>query len=83
MTVEDWHDDSRHCLAVTGGDQTSRLLALFNAETAAVEFTLPEGAWRLEVDSAEPARAAGQPFDRTCTVQPLSVVILASAPRRS
>jgi glycogen operon protein len=83
MSVGDWHDDSRHCLAVTGGDETSRLVALFNAEAAAVEFRLPDGAWRLEIDSAEPARDAGAPLGGSCTVQPLSVVILASLPSRT
>jgi glycogen operon protein len=80
MTVEDWHDESRHCMAVTGGDEAARLLALFNAEPAAVAFTLPTGPWRLEVDSADPARVSTLPVAGNCLVQPLSVVILACIP---
>jgi glycogen operon protein len=80
MSVDDWHDDSRHCMAVTGGDAAARLLALFNAEPAAVQFTLPAGPWQLEIDSADPARDSPRPIAGNCLVQPLSVVLLACVP---
>ena len=51
MTVEDWNNEMRHCLGVLGGIDV-RLLALFNAEPAPVPFTLPSGAWTIELDSS-------------------------------
>jgi glycogen operon protein len=55
MTVEDWHDGRRHCLGLElapRGD--TRVLLLFNAETAPVEFRLPAGAWHVELESSTP-----------------------------
>jgi isoamylase len=80
MSVADWHDDLRHSLAVTGGNDTARLLGLFNAEAGAIEFTLPPGSWLLEIDSADPARERTRHDDGRCLVQPLSAVLLARAP---
>jgi len=78
MTVADWHDERRHCLAVTGGDGSVRLLGLFNPEPTAVDFTLPPGAWRLEVDSADPARTGAAPLLDRARVQAISLVLLSS-----
>jgi glycogen operon protein len=54
MSVDDWHDDSRHCfgqlLAPTDGSAT--VLLVFNAEPAPVLFKLPEGRWQRLFDSA-------------------------------
>ena len=79
MTVADWHDESRHCMAVTGGNDEARLIGLFNAEAAAVEFTLPPGRWTLELDSADPARGADHPVGPHYLVEPQSVALLAFA----
>jgi glycogen operon protein len=80
MTVADWHDDLRHSLAVTGGNATARLLALFNAEAGALEFTLPPGRWVLQIDSADPARDSAVRVNGRCLVQPFSAVLLALEP---
>jgi glycogen operon protein len=54
MSVEDWHDDTRHCfgqlLAPTDGDAT--VLIIFNAEPAPLPFVLPPGRWQRLLDSA-------------------------------
>jgi len=75
MTIDDWHDETRHGLAVMGGDEHLRLMALFNAEPAALEFTLPAGRWRTELDSAYPDRNIGQVVAGKHTVEPQSVVL--------
>jgi glycogen operon protein len=75
MTIDDWHDETRHSLAVMGGDVHLRLMALFNAEPAALEFTLPTGRWRIELDSACPDRDAGKIVAEKHTVEPQSVVL--------
>jgi glycogen operon protein len=75
MTVDDWHDESQHGLAVMGGDAHLRLMALFNAEPAALEFTLPAGRWRVELDSARPERDVGKVVEARHTVDPQSVVL--------
>jgi len=75
MTVDDWHDQSRHSLAVMGGDEHLRMMALFNAEPAALEFTLPAGRWRIELDSAAPDRETGRVVEARHTVESQSVVL--------
>ncbi len=80
MTVADWHDESRHCLAVTGGYDEARLIGLFNAEAAPVDFTLPPGRWALELDSTDPARSAGHPVAASYRVEPQSVALLTLVP---
>jgi len=75
MTVDDWHDESRHGLAVMGGDQHLRLMALFNAESEALEFTLPAGRWRIELNSAQPDRDTGRVVEATHAVESQSVVL--------
>ena len=54
MSVDDWHDNTRHCfgqlLAPTDGDTS--VLLIFNAEPAPVPFALPEGRWQRVLDSA-------------------------------
>ena len=79
MTVADWHDETRHCLAVTGGDGEEHLLALFNAESADVEFTLPAGRWQCELDSAHPVHETRIPLAGRCRVAAQSVVLLVLA----
>jgi len=83
MTIDDWHDETRHCLTVTGGDTDLRLLALFNAERADVDFTLPAGRWRIELDSADPLRTDAGIAGANYRVRAQSIVIMALAdPRR-
>ena len=56
MTVEDWHDDTRHALAqlLTPAEGDARaMLLLFNAEPQPVRFVLPEGRWERLLDSAD------------------------------
>ncbi len=78
MTVDNWHDESQHGLAIVGGDRHLRMMALCNAETGALEFTLPRGRWRIEIDSARPDRDTGKIVTSTHTVEPRSVVLLSS-----
>ncbi|MFV8754814.1 glycogen debranching protein GlgX [Nannocystaceae bacterium ST9] len=54
MTLDDWHDQGRHCLGVRLGDPEDCMLLVFNAEPDAVEFTLPPGPWSVRLDSAQP-----------------------------
>jgi glycogen operon protein len=57
--VQDWHDVHAHalaCLIDSGFDLpaegSARLLLLFNPEPQEVVFALPEGDWRLALDSS-------------------------------
>jgi pullulanase/glycogen debranching enzyme len=58
-SVHEWHDISSHalaCLIDSGFDLpaegSARLLLLFNPEPQEVAFALPEGDWRLALDSS-------------------------------
>jgi glycogen operon protein len=57
--VQDWHDVNAQalaCLIDSGFDLpaegSARLLVLFNPEPQEVAFALPEGDWRLALDSS-------------------------------
>jgi len=60
MSVDDWHDDTRHCFAqlLAPADGAAPVLIIFNAEPAPVPFTLPEGRWQRLIDSANADTAA-------------------------
>jgi glycogen operon protein len=77
MTIEDWHDDRRHCLGIElapGG--ASPVLLLFNAEADPVEFHLPPGSWSVELDSAAPRQAPGPVAGATVQIPASSVLLL-------
>jgi glycogen operon protein len=75
MTEEDWHDDGLRLfgadLSLPGGP---RLLILLNAGDAA-EFALPEGAWRLRIDTARDRVACDEPAGPTAAVDWQSVQV--------
>jgi glycogen operon protein len=57
--VQDWHDIHAHalaCLIDSGFDLpaegSAKLLLLFNPEPQEISFALPEGDWRLALDSS-------------------------------
>ncbi|MGL4576512.1 MAG: glycogen debranching protein, partial [Burkholderiaceae bacterium] len=56
MSIEAWQDASAHAFAVLmrGSDAHAPAIFLtFNGATQPVRFTLPEGLWQLEIDSAD------------------------------
>ncbi len=56
MTVDDWHDSSRHALGLLLAPAGSTaVLLLANAEPQATRFTLPAGGWRRVLDSSTDA----------------------------
>ncbi len=76
MTVDDWHDMSRHCfgarLTPNGGPP---LLVLFNGEAETVAFQLPPGTWSVELESAT-AQLTGTPVAGTTIQLPGRCVML-------
>jgi isoamylase len=79
MTVDDWHDGSRHAFAQlltpSEGDLRAVLLA-FNAEPQPVPFALPEGRWERLVDSGSGDTRAVPVEGTGLEVGPQSLVLL-------
>jgi isoamylase len=78
MSVDDWHDQERHCLGVRLGEgpEGDALFLLVNAEPGPVVFTLPSGRWQVLLDSATPD--ASHPIAMaTITVAAESLLVLA------
>jgi glycogen operon protein len=60
LTAADWQDGQQRALGVligASGRSTRPLLLLLNAQADDVDFRLPAGAWRVLLDSVDPARA--------------------------
>src|SRR5207249_2844418 len=78
MSVDDWHDESRHCfgqlLAPTDGD--AAVLIVFNAESAPVSFPLPPGNWQRVLDSTTADLAATPISASTIEASAHGVVLL-------
>jgi glycogen operon protein len=77
MSVDDWHDQRRHCfgLQLTAAGERPILL-LFNAEPNAAHFVLPEGRWRCELESSAPRLTTEPVGGRTLTLPAHSVMLL-------
>ena len=53
MTIDDWHDPTRHCVGVRVEEPGAvPALLLFNAEVDRLSFHLPPGSWRVVLDSS-------------------------------
>jgi glycogen operon protein len=73
MTEADWHLPFGRCLGARfPGDE--ELLLLTNAHDGEVAFVLPEGGWKLLLDTS-----GERPFERSYPLQPRSLALLARA----
>lgn len=59
MQEADWSDKSSFCLGIRISDPShdAPCLLLLNASAQGIPFVLPQGSWRLMLDSADPAGA--------------------------
>ena len=71
MTEADWHLPFGRCL---GARFPEELLLLTNAHDGEVAFALPEGDWKLLLDTS-----GERTFDKTYPLQPRSLALLARA----
>lgn len=78
MGTGDWHDPQRRCLGLLLSGEAPPVAVLMNAGEAAVEFTLPDGAWQLLFDTAEPERATS--VAASVRLAARSVVLLQAGP---
>ena len=78
MRPEDWHEPQRRCLGLMLAGEGSTLALLLNAAEGVQEFALPDGAWQLLVDTAEPDRSG--PVAGPLPLAGRSVVLLRSGP---
>jgi glycogen operon protein len=92
MRIQDWHDIAAHALACVISsasaapvpvEGSARLMLLFNPEPQAMIFSLPEGDWRLVLDSSDDvpggeASAASRLFTSDLMVPAHAVLVLRS-----
>jgi glycogen operon protein len=79
MAVDDWNDGTRHCFgAWLTPASGSALLLIVNGQLGAVQFKLPPGKWRVELDSARPAPWSDALARDTFEVADRALVVLAS-----
>jgi hypothetical protein len=81
--VQDWHDVGAHalaCLVDSGLDLpaegSARLLLLFNPEAQEVAFALPDGEWRLALDSSGLLASRQGALPRALAVPAHALVVL-------
>jgi glycogen operon protein len=82
-SVQDWHDLGSHaltCLIDSGFDLpaegSARLLLLFNPEAQEVAFALPDGDWRLALDSSGVLASRQGALPRALAVPAHALVVL-------
>jgi glycogen operon protein len=81
MTIDDWHDARRHCLGVQlACAEDPPVLLLFNAESDPVDFRLPSGTWRVELESATPCLTPAPVSGAAILVPARCVMLLVGAP---
>ena len=83
MAVDDWNDGTRHCFgAWLTPASGSALLLIVNGEHGALQFKLPPGKWRVELDSARPAPWSDALLHDACEVADRALVVLVAVGTR-
>ncbi|MEO8160517.1 MAG: glycogen debranching protein GlgX [Arenimonas sp.] len=85
--VHDWHDFNSHALACLidssfdlPAEGSARLLLVFNPEAQEIEFALPEGDWRLALDSSGVLARRQGTLPRLLAVPAHAMIVLRPSP---
>ena len=82
LCAEEWHDSTRlglACLIEVGQGQRPaqhRIMLIFNPAATPVRFTLPQGRWRLELNTALALFSGAEDFSLYCDADQNTLIVL-------